>query len=300
MQLDDWKKVIDEIAENSIDWVLLRGGEVFLLDYILDLLKYIESKNITSFIDTNGTLLEKYAEELSKIKNLAITISIDGPENIHDDVRGISGTYAQIKKGVEKFKSYPGTDKPSMCFTISQFNYKFLSKMPNIARELGVKSINIVPYYYFPKSVGEAYEKLMKEKFDTNAYSWIGFHHEKSGVVWDLFQEQLSQFQKNLNDIVNFPYMDFSPKDYKKWFADADTQVGPVECNNVENLIDIQPDGNANFCVDFPDYSFGNVKIENIAIIWNSEKAHKFREYRRKNLLPICYRCGAKYITAQE
>ena len=52
MKLDDWKRVIDEIDANGIDWVLLRGGEVFLLDYIMDLLKYIESKNITIFIDT--------------------------------------------------------------------------------------------------------------------------------------------------------------------------------------------------------------------------------------------------------
>ena len=241
--------------------------------------------------------MEKYAEELSKIKNLCINISIDGPEEIHDDVRGIPGTYAQIKSGVEKYKSFPGTDKPSMCFTISQFNYKFLEKMPDVARELGVSSITIVPYYYFPNSIGKAYEKVMREKFNSDAFSWIGFHHDNSGVDWELFQEQLKKYKANLGDMENFPYMDFSPEEYKMWFADADTQVGPAACNNIENLIDIQPDGSANFCVDFPDYIIGNVMKDSIANIWHSERANKFREYRRKNLLPICYRCGAKYIT---
>ena len=38
----------------------------------------------------------------------------------------------------------------------------------------------------------------------------------------------------------------------------------------MERLIDIQPDGEANFCVDFPDYSIGNVKQASIeaALEW--------------------------------
>ena len=64
--------------------------------------------------------------------------------------------------------------------------------------------------------------------------------------------------------------------------------------------MDVQPDGEANFCVDFPDYSFGNVRSSTIKELWNGERAARFREYRRKRPLAVCHRCGAKYISADD
>jgi MoaA/NifB/PqqE/SkfB family radical SAM enzyme len=57
-------------------------------------------------------------------------------------------------------------------------------------------------------------------------------------------------------------------------------------------------DGPANFCVDFPDYSIGNVKAASIEELWNAGPAARFREYRRKRPLAVCHRCGAKYMSA--
>ncbi len=61
--------------------------------------------------------------------------------------------------------------------------------------------------------------------------------------------------------------------------------------------MDIQPNGEANFCVDFPDYSFGNAKGSGIEEVWNSRESESFRVYRRQHSLAICYRCGAKSIS---
>jgi radical SAM protein with 4Fe4S-binding SPASM domain len=162
---------------------------------------------------------------------------------------------------------------------------------------MGVKVIAIVPYYYFPKAIGEAYEKEMRENFGCPAYSWVGFHHEESGIDFERFQAQHAKYLAELGDIYDYPYMRFTDAEYRGWFADAVTPVGIQHCNNVEKLVDIQPNGDANFCIDFPDYAIGNVREATIAEIWNSEKAERFRAYRREKPLAICYRCGAKYMT---
>ncbi len=91
--------------------------------------------------------------------------------------------------------------------------------------------------------------------------------------------------------------MDLTENDYEVWFSDSSTPVGSTNCLNVEKLIDIQPDGAVNFCVDFPDYSIGNLKESSIKDIWNSSKASQFRTYRRNKPLAVCHRCGAKYIS---
>jgi sulfatase maturation enzyme AslB (radical SAM superfamily) len=65
-------------------------------------------------------------------------------------------------------------------------------------------------------------------------------------------------------------------------------------------LLDIQPDGEANFCIDFPDYSIGNVRTSTIEELWNGERAQRFRDFRRQTPLAVCHRCGAKYCSAAD
>ena len=55
MELADWKRLVDEIANYKIRFVLVRGGEPFLMPEIIELIEYIYSKGIFVSIDTNGT-----------------------------------------------------------------------------------------------------------------------------------------------------------------------------------------------------------------------------------------------------
>jgi hypothetical protein len=139
----------------------------------------------------------------------------------------------------------------------------------------------IVPYYYFPEHVGKRYETEMAREFGCPAFSWSGFHHETSGVDFSVFRKELRKYRDRLEGVYNFPYMDFAEEDYLTWFHDAETPVGDSRCLAVEKWIDIQPGGEANSCVDFPDYSIGNVRDATIKEMWNGEKAVRFREYRK-------------------
>ncbi|MBK7106260.1 MAG: radical SAM protein [Ignavibacteriae bacterium] len=301
LDLEVWKKLIDEISQNKIRIILIRGGEPFLFPKIMDLIKYANSKNLFLSIDTNGTMIEKFAEELVQLGNMHITFSVDGPEKIHDEVRGIEGSYQKIKTNIALFneleKKYNKPLSKSICFTISKYSYEGLGEMPKVAREMGISSINIVPYYFFNSEVGEKYEDELLKYFNTKAYSWKGFYNEDSGIDFNIFKTQYEKYISSLNGIENFPFMPFGINEYKEWFDNSYSVVGSEKCFNVESLIDIQPNGDANFCIDFPDYVFGNVKNNSIEEIWNSEKAEKFRKYRREKPLAVCYRCGAKYCS---
>jgi MoaA/NifB/PqqE/SkfB family radical SAM enzyme len=301
MDIARWEKIVDEISLYNVKFILIRGGEPFLFPGIIQLLEYINSKGIFISIDTNGTILKKFGKDLVRIGNMHLTFSVDGPEEIHDKVRSVKGGFKKIKENID-FLNEIGKQRisKSICFTISKYNYIGLGAMPEVARYLSIPSINIVPYYYFPMKTGKQYEKELNENFNCQAYSWKGFHHETSGIEFDLFMEEYKKYHAYLGEVNNFHFMDFNENDYRTWFSDASTPVHSNVCMNVEKLIDIQPNGDANFCVDFPDYSFGNVRDSTIKDIWNSEKAVQFRDYRRKKPLAVCYRCGAKYISEIE
>ena len=301
MELEDWIRLVDEASAYDIRFILIRGGEPFLCSWIIELLQYINSKGIFISIDTNGTGLEKYASALVQISNMHITFSVDGPEEIHDQVRGVKGCFKKIKENIMLLNELENDSNhkisKSICFTISPYSYRGLGEMPDIARSMSIPTINIVPYYYVSAQIGEKYEKELNGYFNCQTFSWKGFHHDDSGIDFNIFNNEYKKYIRNLNGIYNFPYMDFNQDDYRKWFTDPSTLVGSSSCMNIEDLIDIQPNGDANFCVDFPDYCIGNVKDSSIKEIWNSPEASQFRSFRRKKPLSICYRCGAKYIS---
>jgi MoaA/NifB/PqqE/SkfB family radical SAM enzyme len=301
MSLPEWTRIVDELADHQIPSLLLRGGEPFLYPQIIDLLDYIRCKGIFISIDTNGTMLERYAEDIVRIGGIHLTISVDGPPVMHDHIRGVSGTFSRLKQGVDRLleleENLPEKISKSVNFTICQESIAGLGEMPQVTGDLGIGVIAIVPYYYFPETIGLAYETEMIRNFNCQANSWRGFHHEQSGVDLRILKEQLQKYRASLGKIYDYPYMAFTEEQYATWFQDAHTPIGCTQCNNVERLIDIQPDGSANFCVDFPDYIFGNVRENSIEELWNSQKAETFRQYRRENPRSICYRCGAKYMS---
>ncbi len=301
MHLADWKRLVDEMAGNGVSWVLIRGGEPFLFPGILELFECLSAKDLPISLDTNATMLKRFAPDLLRLKNLHITISVDGPEEVHDAVRGVPGSFKRIEESLaalrEAEREAGRTIHRSIAFTISPYSLRGLGDMPDVARRLGIPIISIVPYYYFPEPVGKTYEQEMRDELGCPTFSWRGFHHDCSGVDSDEFLRQLRKFRATLGSVEVFPYMDLSEEDYRCWFSDATTPIGSPDCWMLDELIDIQPNGEANFCVDFPDYSIGNVRNSTIKELWNGERAARFRELRRRKPLAICHRCGAKYMS---
>ncbi len=300
LTINDWKRLVDEAAERGIGMILLRGGEPFLLPGVVELIEYIGAKGIFTSIDSNGMHLADVADDLVRIGNIHVTVSVDGTEQTHDLVRSVPGCFQRIAHGLAVLKECEQRRgkaiSKSITFTISQWSYRDLGAMPDVARSLGIDSLCIVPYYYLSEALGRDYERELEQEFDCRAFSWRGFCHETSGVDVATFCEQLRSYRDGLRGINDYPYLALTEEEYCTWFGDPVTPVRRDPCHNAERLIDIQPTGEANSCVDFPDYSFGNVRDATLAELWNGERACKFRERRRQKPFSACHRCGAKYM----
>ncbi len=153
-----------------------------------------------------------------------------------------------------------------------------------------------MPYYYVPEAFGREYERELAE-LGSHAFSWRGFHHETSGVDFESFRAQLAAYRSTLGTLVDFPYLPLSEEEYRVWFEDPIAPVHRRDCPNVEGLLDVQPSGDVNFCVDFADYTIGSVQEATLGELWNGERARAFRERRRRQPFSACHRCGAKYMS---
>lgn len=88
-----FKKMLREITEKGVDLVALVGKEPFADDRGIELLRFLDELLIRGpqfryGVVTNGTLIDRYIDELPR-SVAYIDISLDGPEEVNDSVRGV-------------------------------------------------------------------------------------------------------------------------------------------------------------------------------------------------------------------
>ncbi len=302
LPLADWRRLVAEIAREGPAHVLVRGGEPFLHRGFIPLLESIRAAGLPASVDTAGTELEEHARSIARIGDLHLTISMDGPPEVHDRARGVPGTFERVERGLRALRKEveaAGTRVSlSRCCTIGPDSYRTLGELPDVARRLGVRVVTVVPYCYLAPDVLRAHRAAV-EALGDGCPAAPGFERAAPGVDPAVVVDQLRLFRERLDGIEEDPYMPLQPDEYVAWFSDPRAPVGLDRCGSVERVIDIQPDGDANFCVDLADYRIGNVRDHTIAELWRSERAERFRARVRQERLPGCVRCVARYMGEQ-
>ena len=103
---------------SSLRWVDLTGGEVTLRPDIADIARSAAAHlpNLFQFhFPTNGTLPSRVEEVVAaavslRIPKVVVSISIDGPPELHDALRGRDGTWALATETFERIRSIRGAE----------------------------------------------------------------------------------------------------------------------------------------------------------------------------------------------
>ncbi|MDD5423252.1 MAG: radical SAM protein [Candidatus Omnitrophica bacterium] len=96
------KEIIDEMADLRMTELAITGGEPLLFKgKLLGIIKYANEKGLYTHFGTNGILLDKeFLENFNDAGGGHISLSIDGLEEIHDDLRGRPGTFKAALKAL--------------------------------------------------------------------------------------------------------------------------------------------------------------------------------------------------------
>jgi MoaA/NifB/PqqE/SkfB family radical SAM enzyme len=317
LALDDYVDLLDQIAPFQ-PIVSLFGGEPFLYPDLLPLVREVKKRGLTCTVITNGGRLEKHARELVEAGIDSIAVSIDGPPELHNRIRGQGDSFERAAAGVRaiaRFREELDRAVPMLIaiVPITELNLTEIAPAIEVLRELPIDTINVGLRWFVPKEAGAQYEHVMKETFGVRAESWKGFDFSwPDGAGSD----STTDHTKHMTDLVKLlktlrrrrfldsaagkPWVSFVPNvrpdEVPAYFTDFDQVFGHSLCPVAWYFAQVEPDGEVCFCGDFPDYFIGNVRKERFAEIWRGEKAQKFRAKLAKEPLPICNRCCGSYV----
>jgi radical SAM protein with 4Fe4S-binding SPASM domain len=302
LSLDEWKQVVDRIAGFRPNFYLW-GGEPLIYKGIFDLVAYAKERGLTVQINTNALLLEKLAQEVIDSGLDDLIISLDGPEAVHDEIRGLPGAFAKLRDGiaeVRRLQAEHDLHKPIIRIrgTIHPDNFSHLQELVGITWNFGGDSLNFNQLWFTSLERGRQYQSVMKKLFGTKATSWQGFVYEPNDLPLDDLGSAMEQLAANAVDfpITVSPYI--PPAEVGNYYYDLDYTCGAKTCYAIYCKTYLMPNGDVTPCPDYPDFIAGNLRKQSLLEIWNGAMYRDFRrQLKQHRLLPICARCCDLYVS---
>jgi Fe-coproporphyrin III synthase len=146
--------------------VSLTGGEIFMRKDIMSVLDLFREKGYScGYLTTNGTIInDERADALAKLAAAGflkhISVSVDGPGELHDQARGVKGTFERTCAGLRRLqeaaKRHGAPLRVSINTTVAHESLDTLDRMVDVAEELGVDAIGLNHLMYStPEEVAE-------------------------------------------------------------------------------------------------------------------------------------------------
>src|SRR3989339_1487404 len=130
-------KIINEMAQAGVKKISFSGGEPLLREDICEIINYTKAKGMSAEINSTGFL---FADKAEKLKSLdLIKLSIDGPKEIHDVVRGRKGAFNLTLEAVQAAKKQGIPFR--FCVTLSGYNIQHVDFLLQLTRDFEGKIV---------------------------------------------------------------------------------------------------------------------------------------------------------------
>ena len=104
LSFDEIKRVAPQFGK--LLWLAFSGGEIFLRSDLIEITKFFYKANKPAIIllPTNGLLQDTIYHSVETIlracpeSSIVVKISLDGPEHVHDELRGVPGSFERALK----------------------------------------------------------------------------------------------------------------------------------------------------------------------------------------------------------
>src|SRR5687767_9174150 len=278
--------------------ISLTGGEIFMRKDIMSVLDLFRDKGYAcGYLTTNGTIInDERADALADLAAAGflkhISISIDGPGELHDNARGVKGTFERTCAGLKRLQAAAKVRnaplRVSINTTVAHESLEALDQMVDVAEELGVDAIGLNHLMYStPEEVAETVRLIGAPDASVIAT----FVTADPGLDVARVKEKVAALQEKCRQ-RNILF-DFRPKVHPQLMDNYYTPGAKLEGRCLYPFLHarVSFSGKVYFC-PFIGVEVGDLTKSTLEEVWNSDR---YVELRKKlveeGLFPVCRRC---------
>lgn len=263
MNLENYKKVINNIKDSVHIILLYFANEPLLNPDIAAMVRYAHKKNLYTEISTNATLLnQEKAKELLASGLDKIILDFDGTTKESFEKFRVGANFEQVYENIKYFcrqKQLLKLRKPfiELEFILNKYNQHEVEDVKKIAKELKVdrlyvKSLSLGEHVYSKEEIKELSEKFLPD---------------------------IPEYKEKIR--------------YKKEGDGVQIKKSPAKCPLAKSTLVVLTDGRVSMCCyDLNgQYVYGSVFSQKLKDIWFSREVKEKRRLAREKRYPLCKTC---------
>ena len=307
LPVETWVNLFEQVSSFR-PWIYLTGGEPLLYPQFMEFVREARERKLNLQVQTNGTFLAEMADFLVQAGVVEVIISLDGPPEVHDAIRGVPGTFRKLKEGVEalltaRARRRSPTPVIAINCTVSRANLKTLPQMVPLAVKLGAETMQIQHTMFNSPEMVTWHNKILSPEMIRKlgldlAFPSLGereyYQSEITSGDIPILQASITQARRMAKDKVNLTFLPMLPAEFlSAYYLDLDYPFNQ-NCDFFWKTLRIFPDGTHSPCLNL---RAGNIAQDSLADIWNGPRMQTLRLLVNQRLLPGCVRCCRRYYT---
>lgn len=283
LSLVDLQPHLESIRRLGVRWVVLSGGEPLLNAEWPQLCSIFRQEGIRVTLLTTGLLLGKQASLVAEFFDDVI-VSLDGPDQIHDQIRRVDKAFALLQRGVAALRHHRRALPISARTTVQKANHAHLGETCAAAKQLNVNAISFLA----ADLTSEAFNRPLG--WSPNRQSEVALSVDEVAV---LETEIESLITENFEDIDS-GFIAESPEKLRRIVTHFRAHLGldqtkAPRCNAPWTSAVVETDGTVRPCFFHPP--IGNIHHASLEEVVNGDQALTFRSKLDIPNDAICERC---------
>jgi MoaA/NifB/PqqE/SkfB family radical SAM enzyme len=247
---------------------------------LFGLARLLRASGIRVTVLTTGLLVKHHARRIAESVDDVI-VSLDGPPEIHNQVRRITGAFARLQSGLAALREINPDFPVSARSTVQRMNYKYVRETARIAHDIGCRSISFLAV----DMTSEAFNR-------TSALDVIG--QCKLALEEDQILELQSEFAGLLSDWAGTSFLAEDKSKLERILQHFRVHLGLAEpvaprCNAPWVSAVVESDGTVRPC--FFQKPIGNLSQGSLLQVINGPAAVRYRSALDVSTDPVCKRC---------
>lgn len=274
LELADWLRIAEELsALPKLPSIILWGGEPLMYPHIDALAQNLYAMGFSLGMVTNGTLLHRHLDTCRTCFR-QIFVSVDGPEDIHDGIRG-KGVFQKVKENLALLQG--GNAKISLNTVLTDGVMDRLEETLDAFAALQPEEVLLQEMIALDPEEIQSYKTWLAETFSQQACeiaSWEG-QTRLDPDRWEKIKG-VTEKREDSFSVVYKPHGEACGK----------------QCTSPMHHAHVTWKGNVTFCTDYYDFSAGNIREQPLLDIFENPISCRFREEIQKGNCAACGHCS--------